>query len=165
MLWLWSHYWTLSHYLMKVLLEAMLLYKHQLLYDAYIYVCVCVCIYIYTFVCVCVCIYIYIYIYVYIHTFVCVFVCIYVYVYIHTSMYVCMYVYIYIYKIRDLVEDQQSRIAWQTKWAEGRALPKLNWKPLDKKNEYNYRNNISRIYLETLQKLHMNQSQELLVNN
>ena len=50
------------------------------------------------------------------------------------------------------------------KWAEGRALWKLNWKLPANKNEYNY-GNISRIYLETLQKLHMNQSRELMVNN
>ena len=48
---------------------------------------------------------------------------------------------------------------------ERRALRKLNWKLPAKKNEYNYENNILSIYLETLQKLHMNQSQELLVNN
>ena len=35
--------WTQSHHLMKALLEAILLYKHQLLYDTYIYICVCVC--------------------------------------------------------------------------------------------------------------------------
>ena len=33
------------------------------------------------------------------------------------------------------------------------------------KNEYNYGNNISRIYSETLRKLHMNQSRELFVND
>ena len=68
-------------------------------------------------------------------------------------------------KIRDLVEDRQSRIAWQMKWAEGRAQWKLNWKLTTKKNEYNYGNNILRIYSETLWKLHMNQSRELLANN
>ena len=67
-------------------------------------------------------------------------------------------------KIRDLVEDRQSRIAWQTKWVEGRAQWKLNWKLTAKKNEYNYGNNISRIYSESLRKLHMNLSRELLVN-
>ena len=41
----------------------------------------------------------------------------------------------------------------------------LNWKLPAKKNEYNYGNNISRIYDETLQQLHMNQSRELLVKN
>ena len=51
------------------------------------------------------------------------------------------------------------------KWTEGRALWKLNWMLPAKKNEYTYQNNISRIYLETLRKLHTNQSQELLVNN
>ena len=51
------------------------------------------------------------------------------------------------------------------KWAERRALQKLNWKLPANKNEYTYGNNISRIYSETLQKLHMNQSRELLVNN
>ena len=40
----------------------------------------------------------------------------------------------------------------------------LSTKSADKK-EYNYGNNILRIYLETLRKLHMNQSRELLVNN
>ena len=30
-----NHAWTQSHHLMKALLEAMLLYKHQLLYDTY----------------------------------------------------------------------------------------------------------------------------------
>ena len=64
-------------------------------------------------------------------------------------------------KIRDSVEDGKRL----TKWAEGRALQKLNWKLSAKKNEYNYENNTSRIYLETLWKLHMNQSRELLVNN
>ena len=51
------------------------------------------------------------------------------------------------------------------KWAEGRAPQKLNWKLPAYKNEYNYGSNISQIYLETLQKLHMNQSRELLVND
>ena len=46
------------------------------------------------------------------------------------------------------------------KQAEGRALQKLNWKLPTNKNEYNYGNNISRIYLEIRQKLHMNQSWE-----
>ena len=36
----------------------------------------------------------------------------------------------------------------------------LNWKLLAKKNEYNYGNNLSSFYSETLPKLHMNQSQE-----
>ena len=48
-------------------------------------------------------------------------------------------------------------------WAE--ALWKLNWKLPAKKNEYNYGNNISRIYPEILRKLNLNQSRELLVNN
>ena len=47
-----NHAWTQSHHLMKALLEAMLLYKHQLLYDTYIYI------YIYIYVCVCVCVYV-----------------------------------------------------------------------------------------------------------
>ena len=51
------------------------------------------------------------------------------------------------------------------KWTEGGALQKLNWKLPTKKNEYNYGNNISEIYSENLQKLCMNQSRELLVNN
>ena len=51
------------------------------------------------------------------------------------------------------------------KWTEGRVLRKLNWKLPAKKNEYNYGNNISRIYSDTLRKIHMNQSQELLANN
>ena len=51
------------------------------------------------------------------------------------------------------------------KWAEGRALQKLNWKQPANKNEYTYGNNISKIYLETLRKLHMNQSWELWINN
>ena len=46
------------------------------------------------------------------------------------------------------------------KLVEGRELQKLNWK-LQAQNEYNYENNI----LETLWKLHINQSQELQVNN
>ena len=41
----------------------------------------------------------------------------------------------------------------------------LKWKLPAKKNEYNYGNNISRIYSETFQKLHMNESRELLVIN
>ena len=52
----------------------------------------------------------------------------------------------------------------ETKWPEGRALWKLNWKLPAKKNEYNYGNNISRIYSENLQKLHMNQSRKLFAN-
>ena len=37
----WNHAWTQSHHLMKALLEVMLLYKHQLLYDTYrIYICI-----------------------------------------------------------------------------------------------------------------------------
>ena len=48
-------------------------------------------------------------------------------------------------KIRDSVEDRQSRIAWQTKWAKGRALQKLNWKLLANKNEYTDGNHNSRI--------------------
>ena len=51
------------------------------------------------------------------------------------------------------------------KWAERRALWKLNWKLPAKKNKYNYGNNISRIYTEVLWKLYMNPSRELLVNN
>ena len=51
-------------------------------------------------------------------------------------------------KIKDSVEDIQSRIAGQTKWAE--ALRKLNWKLPANKNEYNNGNNILRIYSETL---------------
>ena len=47
------------------------------------------------------------------------------------------------------------------KWSER----KLNWKLPAKKNEYNYGNNNSRIYSETLQKLHMNRSQKLFVIN
>ena len=64
-------------------------------------------------------------------------------------------------KIRDLVED---RIAWQMvkmKWAEGRALWKLNWKLPAKKNKYTCGNNILRIFSENLWNLHMSQSQEL----
>ena len=68
-------------------------------------------------------------------------------------------------KIRDSAEDRQSRIAWQTKWAEGRAQPKQNWKLQTNKKEYNCGNSISRIYKENHRKLHMNQSQELLVSN
>ena len=33
-----NHAWSQSHHLMKALLEAMLLYKHQLFYDTYIYI-------------------------------------------------------------------------------------------------------------------------------
>ena len=51
------------------------------------------------------------------------------------------------------------------KWAEGRALQKLNWKLPAKKNEYTCGKNISRIYLENIWKLRMNQSQKLLVIN
>ena len=69
-------------------------------------------------------------------------------------------------KIKDLIEDRQSRITWQTaKWAQGRALRKVNWKLPAKKNKYNYGNNILRIFLETLWKLNMNQSWEIFVNN
>ena len=65
-------------------------------------------------------------------------------------------------KIRDSVEDRQSRIAWQTvSEVSGRKSPVT----VKLKHEYNYGNNISKIYSETLQKLNMNQSQELLVNN
>ena len=45
------------------------------------------------------------------------------------------------------------------------TLWKLNRKLPTKKNEYNYENNISRIYKETLRKLLMKQSRKLLVNN
>ena len=38
-------------------------------------------------------------------------------------------------KIRDSVEDRQSRIAWQTINEEGIAPPKLNWKLQTNKNE------------------------------
>ena len=51
------------------------------------------------------------------------------------------------------------------KWAEGKALRKLIWKLPANKNEYNYGNNILRIYSENLWKLHMIQSRELSVNN
>ena len=34
------------------------------------------------------------------------------------------------------------------KWADGSALRKLNWNLPAQKNEYNYGNNISRIYSE-----------------
>ena len=44
-------------------------------------------------------------------------------------------------------------------------MRKLKWKLPVKKNEYNYRNNIPRIYSETLRNLHMKQSGELFVNN
>ena len=44
-------------------------------------------------------------------------------------------------KIRDSVEDKQSRIAWQTV-NEGRVLRELNWKLPAKKNEYTRENNI-----------------------
>ena len=51
-------------------------------------------------------------------------------------------------KIRDSVEDRQSKIEWPTinKVREGRAPRKLNWKLPAKKNEYTYGNNLSRIY-------------------
>ena len=39
------------------------------------------------------------------------------------------------------------------KWAEGRALPKLNWKLPANKNEYTCGNSASRIYSETLQEV------------
>ena len=51
------------------------------------------------------------------------------------------------------------------KWAEGRALQKLNWKLPAKKNEYTCENNISRIYSENLRKLCINQSRKLLAIN
>ena len=44
-------------------------------------------------------------------------------------------------------------------------MPKLNGKLPGNKNEYNYGNNILRIYSEILWKLHMNQSRELIGNN
>ena len=50
------------------------------------------------------------------------------------------------------------------KCAEGRAQRKPNWKLPAKKNEYNYENNIFRIYSENPRNLHMNHSRELLVN-
>ena len=75
------------------------------------------------------------------------------------------YIKIQINNIRDSVEDRPSRKAWQTvNEVNRRALRKLNWKLLAN-NEYNYRNNISRIYSETLWKLHMSQLRELFVNN
>ena len=69
-------------------------------------------------------------------------------------------------KIRDLVEDRQSRIAWQTvnevrRKSTARAKPQAT----AKKNKYACGNNISRIYLENLLKLQMNLSQKLLVIN
>ena len=45
----WNHARTQSHHLMKALLEAMLLYKHQLLHDTYyvcMYVFMCICMYV-----------------------------------------------------------------------------------------------------------------------
>ena len=70
-------------------------------------------------------------------------------------------------KIRESVEDRQSRIAWQTvnKVNRRKSTAKVNWKLSAKKNEHNYGNNTSRIYSETLRKLHMNQLRGLLVNN
>ena len=66
-------------------------------------------------------------------------------------------------KIRDSVEDRQSRIAWQTVNEESRkkstAKTKLIYLPANK-NEYTYGNSISRNYSETLRKLHMNQSRK-----
>ena len=64
----------------------------------------------------------------------------------------------YINIIRDLIKKR-----WR-KWAEGRALLKLNWKLRAKKNECIYGNNISGIYSDNLQMLHLNQSRKLLVN-
>ena len=61
-------------------------------------------------------------------------------------------------KIRDSVEDIQSRIVCQMV---NEVSRKLNWKLPTNKKEYNYGNNISRIYSETLLKLHMNKSREL----
>ena len=70
-------------------------------------------------------------------------------------------------KIRDSVEDKQSRIAWQTvnEVSRRKSTAKAKLKLPAKKNEYNDGNNISRIYPETLQKLHMKQLRELLENN
>ena len=41
-----NYVWTQSHHLMKALLEAMLLYKHQSLYDTYIYIYIYIYMYI-----------------------------------------------------------------------------------------------------------------------
>ena len=49
------------------------------------------------------------------------------------------------------------------KWSEQKE--EYYWKLPAKKIEYNYGNNILRIYSETFRKLRMNQSRELLVNN
>ena len=92
MLWTWTHAWTLSHHLMKALLDAIRLNKHQFLFEL-------ICIYIYIYVCVCVCVFIYsmlpcvlrvtlnlfvkwlLHIYIYIYIYMCV--CIYIYIYMH----------------------------------------------------------------------------------
>ena len=44
------------------------------------------------------------------------------------------------------------------KWVEGRVQQELNWKLPDKKKDNICGNNISRIYLENLQKSQMNLS-------
>ena len=51
-------------------------------------------------------------------------------------------------KIRDSVEDRQSRIAWQTvnEVSRRKSTVKANWKLPANKNKFTYRNNISRIY-------------------
>ena len=64
------------------------------------------------------------------------------------------YIKNHINKIRDSVEDKQSRMAWQTVNEVNRRM----FTASAKLNEYNYENKILRIYSEKCRKLHMNQS-------
>ena len=70
-------------------------------------------------------------------------------------------------KIRDLVEDRQSWIESKTvnDVSRRKSTAKVKLKATSQEKKSNYENNISRIYSETVRKLHMNQSRELLVNN
>ena len=70
-------------------------------------------------------------------------------------------------KIRESVEDRQSRIAWQmvNEVSRRKSTARAKLKQPAKKNEYTCGNNIFRIYLENVWKLSMNQSQKLLIIN
>ena len=70
-------------------------------------------------------------------------------------------------KIRDSVEDRQSRIAWQmvNEVSRKKNTIKAKLKSTSQENEYTCGNNILRIYSKNLQKLRMNQSRKLLVIN
>ena len=67
-------------------------------------------------------------------------------------------------KIRDSVEDRQSRIAWQTINEASRRNSTAKAKLKATKQQDRIKLWTCRIYKETHQKLHMNQSQELLVS-